>query len=377
VGRPYGLTLEEKQARLCAALGAHPQTAGFVPEDPAGSPRKLGYRNSAKLVFRRRRVPGPGARVEVLLGVYRPGTHSVMPADGCVVHDPALRPLLRDLRTRVEEAAIPIFDERSRSGDLRYALARSSSHSGRIHLTLVTARPQAPWLDDLSEGLRRRHADLESLFLCVNPTPGNVLLGPEIQPVFGPRALLDRIGDRWLESRPESFVQANPRMAANLYRAAAHALPRGSAATILDLFCGVGAIGLSMARPEDRLIGIETSAGAIECARNNARRAGLRRARFFAAPAHEAEDILAREGIPRADVVVVNPPRKGIGAQTAAMVARLAPARIVYVSCEPESLAGDLARLIDRGYGLDRVRAYDMLPQTPHVEVLASLSARP
>ena len=145
-----------------------------------------------------------------------------MPADGCAVHDPVLRPLLRDLRTRVEEHAIPIFDERNRSGDLRYALARSSSHSGRIHLTLVTARRETPWLGALAGELRRQHANLESLFVCVNPTPGNVLLGPEVEPVFGPRALLDRIGDRWLESRPESFVQANPRMAANLYLSLIH-----------------------------------------------------------------------------------------------------------------------------------------------------------
>lgn len=289
------------------------------------------------------------------------------------MHDRLLQPFLEDLRAVVEDLRVPIFDERRRSGDLRYALSRSSRLRGAIHLTLVSARDRPPWLGSLVRALRRRHPALESAFLCTNPTPGNVLLDGEIRPLFGPPGLLEELGGQVLESRPDAFLQANPDVATNLYRAAARALRAPERAKVLDLYCGVGAVGISIARPGDRIVGLEASKSAVACARRNAKRAGLRGARFVAAAAEATGRVAAENGLSQPDVVVVNPPRKGLAPTVLSQVARLAPAQILYVSCEPTTLARDLGAFVSRGYRLDRAQAFDMLPQTPHVEALAVL----
>lgn len=373
VDRPYGQQLAEKQERLRLALTAESGLGRFRLADPSGSPHRFGYRNHAKLVFRSRRV---SQGHETLLGVYRPGTHSVMPADGCSVHDRLLQPFLEDLRTLVEEQGIPIFDERRRAGDLRYALARSSRLRGAIHLTLVAAHARPRWLGGLVRALRRRHDALESAFLCTNPTPGNVLLTGDIRPLFGPPSLLERLGGKVLESRPDAFLQANPEVATNLYRAAARALQAPERAKILDLYCGVGAVGISLARPGDRILGVEASASAVGCARRNAKRARLRGARFVAASADATRRVAAENGFSDPDVVVVNPPRKGLGLSVVKQITELRPAQVLYVSCDPNTLARDLGAFVARGYKLERAQAFDMLPQTPHVEALAVLSRR-
>lgn len=373
VDRAYGAQLAEKNEKLRAALAAHPELGRFRLADPSGSPHRFGYRNHAKLVFRSRRVQNGR---ETLLGVYRPGTHSVMPAHGCSVHDRILQPFLRDLRDCVEAQGVPIFDERRRAGDLRYALARSSRLSGKIHLTLVSARSRPSWLSGLLRALRRRHEALESAFLCTNPTPGNALLSSDIRPLFGPPALLEKLGGHLLESRPDAFLQANPDVATNIYRAAARALEAPENARILDLYCGVGAVGIAVARPGDRLLGIEASGSAVACARRNAKRARLRGARFVAAAAEAVRKIAGEQGLTHPDVVVVNPPRKGLGLPVAKQIVDLGPQQILYVSCDPTTLARDLGAFATRGYRLDRAQAFDMLPQTPHVEALAVLSRR-
>ncbi|MDG2305612.1 MAG: 23S rRNA (uracil(1939)-C(5))-methyltransferase RlmD [Candidatus Binatia bacterium] len=371
VDRAYGAQLAEKHERLKAALEQHRELGRYRLVDPSGSPHRFGYRNHAKLVFRARRIQKGR---ETLLGVYKPGTHSVMPAEACSVHDRLLQPFLRDLLEEVQQRGVSIFDERRRGGDLRYALARSSRLSGKIHLTLVSARSRPAWLGELIRALRRRHPELESAFLCTNPTPGNALLTRDIHNIFGPPALLERLGDRILESQPDAFLQANPDVATNIYRAAVKAFRGPPSARILDVYCGVGAIGLSVVRPGDRLLGIESSVSAIACARSNARRARVRNTRFAAASAEGVKHVAAQHGMPEPDVVVVNPPRKGLGAPVTQQILELAPAQVLYVSCDPDTLARDLRMFTTHGYKLERVQAFDMLPQTPHVEALAVLS---
>ncbi len=373
VDRPYGAQLAEKHERLRTALTEESGLGKFRLADPSGSPQRFGYRNHAKLVFRARRVQHGR---EALLGVYKPGTHSVMPADGCSVHDRILQPFLKDLRNLVQEQGVSVFDERRRAGDLRYALARSSRLHGKIHLTLVSARSRPSWLSDLMRALRRRHPELESAFLCTNPTPGNALLSREIRSLFGPPALLEELGGHVLESRPDAFLQANPDVATNIYRAAARAFEAPPNARILDLYCGVGAIGISVSRPGDRVLGIEASHSAVSCARSNAKRARLRGARFVAGSAEAVRGIADQNGMNHPHVVLVNPPRKGLGANVTKQVLELKPQQILYVSCDPTTLARDLRAFVKHGYKLERVQAFDMLPQTPHVEALAVLTRR-
>lgn len=352
-----------------AAFAAEPALAAVAIEPIVGSPRSLGYRNQAKLVFRTRRRGR--SETEVLLGVYRPGTHSVVPAERCPVHAPRLQPLLADLRAQVEALGIPIFDERTREGALRYALARWSSFGRAVHLTLVSATPRPPELDRLVAHLRKRHPDLGAAFLCVNPTPGNTLLSDDVRRLFGPPVLAERYGDVVLESRPEAFLQANTPVAAQLYATAVRWLAPEAEDTAADLYCGAGAIALHLASRVRHVLGIESTPAAVAAARANATRLGAENAVFRAADAADLEAVARAESLPPPTLFVVNPPRKGLTAETRAAIARVAPRRLVYVSCDPTTLARDLGRLADEGYETRRVRAFDMLPQTPHVEALA------
>lgn len=370
VATSYPAQLAAKHDALRSALAQ----ASLVPrrlDEPAGSPRAFGYRNHAKLVFRSRRAPAGGR--EVVLGVYRPGTHSVAPAHGCAVHHRVLQPLLATLRAEVERLAIPIFDERVRTGALRYALARASTTRGEVHLTLVSATPDPPRLDDLVARLRRAHRELAAGFLCHNPTPGNVLLTSDIRRLFGPPALLERFGDVVLESRPDAFLQANAAVAARIYRAVREWLGPRPDDVALDLYCGVGAIALHLAPYVRQVLGIEAQASAVACAMASAQRAGVRNAAFVAAGVEEARQVLAERSLASPTLLVVNPPRRGLTHAVVDLIGKLAPRRVAYVSCDPRSLARDLGLLVGHGYGLERVRAFDMLPQTPHVEAIAVL----
>ena len=372
VGEPYPAQLEAKGERLRAALAAHPVLAEVPVDPPAGSPSAFGYRNQAKLVFRSRLVRATGKR-EGLLGVYMPGTHSVLPAEACIVHHRLLQPVLRGLRTEVESLGIPIFDERSRSGALRYALARASTARGEVHLTLVSAVAEPPRLDELVRRLRRAHRELTAVFLCVNATPGNAILSDDVRPLFGRPALIERFGNLDLESRPDAFLQANSAVAARIYATARRWLEPAADDVALDLYCGIGALALHVAPDVARVVGIESQASAVACAAANARRAGAGNAQFVAAPAEDAARVLAELGLDGVTLASVNPPRKGMAAPVLAALADLAPRRILYVSCDPGTLARDLALLAGRGYRTTRVRAFDMMPQTPHVEAVALL----
>jgi 23S rRNA (uracil1939-C5)-methyltransferase len=311
---------------------------------------------------------------EVMLGVYRPGTHSVVPADACIVHHRDLQSVLRAVRAAVEALDVPIFDERTRSGALRYALARVSTARREVHLTLVSAVPDPPGLAELVRRLRRAEPRLDAMFLCVNPTAGNVLLSDDIRRLFGPAALVERFGRLWLESRPDAFLQANTAVATKVYETARRWLTPRAEDTVLDVYSGVGAIALMLAPHVARAVGIEASATAVECALANARRNGVRNTTFVTGAADAIGSIAAREGVGTPSIVVVNPPRSGLSGGTLSAVAGLAPERILYVSCDPRTLARDLAVLARAGYRAARVRAFDMLPQTPHVEAVALLS---
>jgi len=371
VGTAYAEQLASKDARLREALAEDAQLAAAIIDDPVGSPEPFGYRNQAKLVFRTRYVP-PDRR-EVLLGVYRPGTHSVAPADGCIVHHPRLRPLLRTLRDEVERLAMPVYDERVRTGALRYALVRTATAQPEVHLTLVSAVADPPQLDELLCRLRRAHPELTATYLCVNPTPGNTILSPDIRLLHGSGALLERFGALALESRPDAFLQANSAVAAQIYATACDWLEPRASDVALDLYCGVGALALHLAPHVARVVGVEAQPAAVACAVANATRAGAANVAFVAATVEDTPRVIAAQALGAVDLCAVNPPRKGLSAAGVEMLAATSPRRVVYVSCDPCTLARDLSLLAKRGYRLDRVRAFDMLPQTPHVEAVALL----
>ncbi|HZW72203.1 MAG TPA: 23S rRNA (uracil(1939)-C(5))-methyltransferase RlmD, partial [Caldimonas sp.] len=290
--------------------------------------------------------------------------------------DPLLRPVLEAVRREVEALEIPVHDERIGEGVLRYALARASRLTSEVHLTLVATTEGVPRLRQLLARMRRAHASLRAVFLCVNRTPGNRLLSHDIRRLFGPMALRERFGQLQLESRPDAFVQANVAVASRLYETARRWLAPRPSDVVVDLYSGVGAIAITLADSVARVLGVERSVSAVDCARANARRAGRANVEIVAAGAEHAVSITRQRQLRRVDAVIVNPPRAGLTLEAREAVVALAARHVLYVSCDPATLARDLGWLAGRGYALRRVRGFDMMPQTPHIETLALVVRR-
>jgi 23S rRNA (uracil1939-C5)-methyltransferase len=364
IGTAYGEQLRRKHGRLTDALAASPRLRGIEVPEVIGSARLFGYRNQAKLVARQ-------ARRGLLLGVYRPGSHQVVDISACPVHQPPINPVLAAVREAVERAAAPTYDERSGDGWLRYVLVRSSAWKRTAQLILVVRDRTWPGEAMLLQRLRRLRG-VSSVVLNLNAAPGNAILGEHFVSVTREGALLERVGGLTLKSSAGAFLQANVAAARRVYeRVLSWADPQPDEAAV-DLYAGVGAISFYLAGSARAVVGVEESLIAVRDAKQNTRLNGYHNVRFLAAPAARGLTEAAAQLGPVA-LVTLNPPRKGADDATRRAIAAVAPARVVYVSCEPTSLARDLDWFAEHGYGVAAVQPYDLLPQTEHVETVALL----
>jgi 23S rRNA (uracil1939-C5)-methyltransferase len=359
-GLPYRTQLARKRALVQEALG------DVVPEEIVGSRDLFGYRHVAKLAVR--------ARLDGSLraGVYAPGTHRLVDAERCAAQHAALSEVFVAVLEEGSRLGIVAYDEHRHAGELRYLVARYGAWRRRVQLVLVTARRETEKLRELSRRIARRCRVLGGIVHNFNPERGNAILGPTFATLRPPSAVVDRVGELQLEASPGSFLQVNPWTARRIYETALEWAAPDREARALDLYCGVGPLALSLAARAGFVIGIEESPRAIADARANQRRNRRYNLRFEQGDAAEAIARL-RSTIGTIDIVTLNPPRKGASAAVLESVARLCPQRIVYVSCEPQTLARDLERLAALGYRTTRVRPFDMLPQTEHVETVALL----
>lgn len=329
-----------------------------------GSPRAFGYRNQAKLVLRR-------TRHGLLAGLYRAGTHQVIDVRACPVHDPEIQKALARIVPCLEAAEIPTYDERTGQGSLRYLIVRSSQAERALQVILVTATP-------LDEPLRRllqriaRMRGVRSVVHDYNPHPGNVLLAYHFTPISARSELLERVGPFWLRVQAGTFLQANIAVAQRIYRYALEEARPASDGIAVDVFSGAGALSMYLATRARLVLGVEENPYAVADAKSNLRRNGFSNVRCFEGDASRVLPQLA-ERFQRAQVVALNPPRKGASEATLEAVCRLSPERIVYVSCSPETLLRDLTWLRDHGYRPLRLRPFDLMPQTDHVECVATI----
>ncbi|MFL5306472.1 MAG: 23S rRNA (uracil(1939)-C(5))-methyltransferase RlmD [Polyangia bacterium] len=366
----YAAQLEWKRGRVLRAFAPQAALREVAVQATVASPRVLGYRNNAKLVAAR-------ARGATMLGGYAPRTHEVVDLLGCRVVEPALDAVATELRGLLDELDVEIYDERTLTGRLRYAVLRSN-HAGQVLCTLIVARrlPNGP---ELADRLRSARAEVVGVVEHENPTRGNAIFAAGNQDadrtLSGEPALQDQliVADQTIQIRltAGAFFQANREVAGLAYAALIQALDLRPTERVVDAYSGVGGIGLALAGRAAEAVGIESNAGAVQNAADAAARNGVRNARFVAG---DAAAVLAT--LDRAEVVVVNPPRRGCAPEVLAEVARLSPRAVGYLSCDPDTLARDLAVLAGRGYQPASVTPYDMLPHTPHVETLAILQRR-
>ncbi len=360
VARAYAEQLDRKtetvRTAFRAALGDAAARA-VAPIVPAAA--RDGYRVQSKLMVRR---TARGA----LVGLYRPGTHRVADATGCPLHDPLIQRALPPLRDALDAERIAIHAPGG--GGVRYLLLRASVSARRLLVTLVSSRPDLDAAARVARRLRR-HVPLAGLCVNENRSTGNVILGARTYPVWGADELVERYGEIVVAAPATAFVQANTVMAARIYDAIAAAARLTGSERAVDLYCGVGGIALTLAPGAREVVGVEEVDDAVAAARRNARRNRIGNVRFAASLVEPALAAVARDGV---DLVTVNPPRKGCGEAVARALVELRAPRVVYLSCSPASLARDAAALVAGGYRLVGAQPFDLLPQTEHVEVLAT-----
>ncbi|MDB4983026.1 MAG: methyltransferase, partial [Myxococcales bacterium] len=342
------------------ALARHPALADAVVAPAVASPRDLGYRNRSKLV-------AAGTRGRVVLGAFAPRSHDVLDLVGCRIAEPPLDDVAAAATRCANAAGVAPYDERTLTGDLRHVVLRVNG-AGEVLAIFVTTRPAATGLLELARALRAARPEVVGVVQNVNPTRGNAIFGDETRPLDGATSLEERVGEVRLRLSPGAFFQANRDVAALAYASIARDLGVRAGEHVVDAYAGVGGIALTLAPTAADVLGIEEHAAATADAIASAALNGVTNAHFVTG------DVTTRlRDVPRADVVVVNPPRKGCSAGALTEITRLHPRVVAYLSCDPDTLARDLAALVERRHRVRSVTPFDMMPHTPHVEALAVL----
>ena len=329
------------------------------------APTCRNYRNKAQ-------YPVSSKKGKAFAGFFRAGTHDVVENKRCLILPEETDGVKDAVMDYVNQFRVPVYDEVAHTGLLRHIYVRRGAVSGQVLVCLVINGRTIPKPEALISRLEKIPG-FATLVLSVNTKKGNAVLGDEFITLHGPGYIEDTLCGLTFRLSPRSFYQVNHHQAQRLYEAAITQAEITKKDTVLDLYCGVGTITLAMAKAAGKVIGIEVIPQAVEDARDNARRNGIENAEFFCGDAGEAALELEKQGI-HADVVVVDPPRKGLNADAIEALHRFAPRRIVYVSCDPATLARDVALLKERGYAVKNAIAADLFPRCSHVESVVTLS---
>ena len=323
------------------------------------APTCYGYRNKAQ-------YPVSSQKGRAFAGFFRAGTHSVVENRRCLILPEETDRVKELVVDYVNQYCVAAYNESTGKGLLRHIYVRRGAVSGQVLVCLVINGRKLPHADDLIARLQAVPG-FTCLVLSVNTKAGNTILGEEFITLYGPGYIEDTLCGLTFRLSPRSFYQVNHHQAQRLYEAAIAQAQITKDDLVLDLYCGVGTITLAMAKAAGKVIGVEVVEQAVLDARENAKRNGIENAEFFCGDAGKAALDLDQKGI-RPDVIVVDPPRKGLNADTIDALHKMAPRRIVYVSCDPATLARDVALLKQRGYKLLNAMAADLFPRTAHVE---------
>ena len=320
-----------------------------------------GYRNKAQ-------YPVSQTKNGLRAGFFARKSHNMIPAEGCAIQNGEFAPVVAfvcEFGTRVGWSA---YDEESGRGLLRHIYLRIGEQTGELMLCLVINGDDLPYAEEFCAEIGEKFPRIVSLLLNKNKKNTNVVLGSEYVTLMGCDYIEDILCGLRFKISPDSFYQVNRDGAELLYGLAKERAALTGGEVLMDLYCGTGTIGLSMAEGAKRLIGVEIVSAAVDCARENAQRGGVANAEFYAADASDREVILSAAGGTRPDVVVIDPPRKGSTRALAETLSSLDIPRIVYVSCDPDTLARDCVWFRELGYEIGEVTPVDMFPRTGHVE---------
>jgi 23S rRNA (uracil1939-C5)-methyltransferase len=358
------LALKEKQVRDCLERLGGVDAVEIRPILPA--PEAFGYRN--KMEFTVARAEGA-----TILGLHQAERYDVvLDIERCLLQSETMNRLLATLRTEARVRGLSVYDQEAGQGLLRFATLREGRRTGEAMVNIVASAPDVERLGPVAQALQAAVPATTSVVLNVNAKKANVAVGTEEHLLLGRDHIRESLGGLTFEVSAGSFFQTNTVQAERLFGVVETAAELGGNETVLDLYSGTGAISLLLARRSRHVYGIEVSVEAVEDAVRNARANGIENCTFLAGEVRHVLPELVRDGV-RASVVVADPPRAGFHPKALAAVAALAPERIVYVSCNPATLARDVGDLVPRGYRLEWAQPVDMFPQTPHIEAVARL----
>lgn len=330
---------------------------------PVGSEQQERYRNKAQF-------PVANGEHRPLFGFYAPHSHRLVEQRDCLLQPEHFADALKAIGRWMKKNDVKAYDESTGQGLLRHVYLRNAEVTGQTMVCLVCTSGKLPSATQLVDELRREVPSMVSLMININREKTNVILGETAFPLWGQDHIVDELCGLRFRLSVHSFYQVNRRQAERLYELAAEAAGFSGEETLLDLYCGTGTIGLSMAHRVKQLIGVEIVPQAVEDAEKNALENGIQNARFICSDAGKAALKLEKEGV-KPDVIVVDPPRKGCDTTVIETIGRMQPSRLVYVSCDPATLSRDTARLAEVGYSPECVTPVDLFSRTAHIENVA------
>lgn len=358
--KSYEEELAEKKKWVTDNIGKY---CGKI-NDVAGLYYPYHYRNKVHAVFGRRLVNG---KDEVIAGTYAEGTHTIIPVKDCLIEDTQASAIIQTVTKLVQSFRLWVYNEDTGRGLMRHVLVRKAASTRQIMVVLVTASPEFPHKNHFVDRLRELHPEITTIVQNINEKKTTMVLGERNQVLYGQGYIEDVLLGLRFRISPGSFYQVNSAQTQVLYKKAIQAAGLTGTETVIDTYCGVGTIGMCMHAKAGRVIGIELNEQAVKDARANAKRNHLERMHFVAADATEYMTRMSQRG-ERADVVVMDPPRSGSTQAFVKAVACVRPQRVVYVSCNPETLGRDLAWFAREGYLAREAWPVDMFSFTDHVE---------
>ena len=359
---PYPEQLKRKQAGIEKLL------AGICPVEPIlGMEHPWHYRNKVHAVI------GTDFKTkQPISGVYQRGTHRVVPVQGCLIEDERADRIIQTIVGMIPRYKLRIYNENTHRGFLRHVLVRTGHITGQIMVVLVTTASEFPGGKAFVQELTEKHPEITTVVLNVNQKETSMVLGTRDYPLYGPGYMEDELCGKCFRISPQSFYQVNARQTELLYQTALSYAGFTGSETLLDAYCGTGTIGLCAADRVKRLIGVELNADAVRDAKVNAKLNRTANADFICEDAGRFMVKMARENLPL-DVLIMDPPRSGSDQRFLTSVLTCKPKTIVYVSCNPETLARDAKVLVRGGYRAVKAVPVDMFPHTEHCECVMKL----
>lgn len=365
-GLDYKKQLELKNNIVLNSLKRISELENVNIRDIIGMDNPYNYRNNVQ-------IPVGLDNGKTAIGFYKRGSHEIADIQNCSIQHHIANEVVKVMREYVEEFNVEPYDTKTGRGLLRHIIVRNSFKTEDAMVVLVINGKKIPNESQLIEKLKDRIPKLKSVILNFNTKKTNLVMGPKSKTIFGSKRIVDYIGDLEFHLSAESFFQVNPVQTEILYNSALKYADLNGTETVFDIYCGIGTISLFLSQQAKRVYGIESVPQAVKDAKENAKINEIDNVEFHAGKAEELLPKLYEEGI-KADVVVVDPPRKGCEPEVLDTIIKMKPQRVVYVSCNPSTLARDLKILSENGFEVSEVQPVDMFPHTMHVECVTLMS---